>query len=239
MSDENNSDSSTSESEVSACSSKFNPLKALYSKKAAIPVKNAPLYENLNQYESAQKKENYIIPVGHKEEVENRELEKKNKKEEEQRLLEEKNRQRFARFQLPEPVRREIKTKNVLTRIGAMEGPLAVLKDCVDHRLRIKVITRNATGIRGVLHATLVAFDKQWNLALADVLEIWKRKGQKKRKIPPGLGTPVPKGTAAKMCSVPIVTETPLGGGVWECTRHIPQMMVRGEHVVIVNVVER
>lgn len=138
------------------------------------------------------------------------------------------------------------------------------------------MITRNATGIRGVLHATLVAFDKQWNLALTDALEIWKRKGQKKRKIPPGLGelidvtcllkqsnlqdtcfplttylvtpkaeftistgTPVPKGTAAKISPVPVVTETPLGGGIWECTRHLPQLMVRGEHVVLINIVER
>lgn len=51
-----------------------------------------------------------------------------------------------------------------------------------------QVITRNEKGIRGVLHATLVAFDKQWNLALSDVLEIWKRKAPKKRKIPPELG---------------------------------------------------
>ncbi|CAH2100458.1 unnamed protein product [Euphydryas editha] len=101
------------------------------------------------------------------------------------------------------------------------------------------VITRNANGIRGVLHATLVAFDKQWNLAITDVLEIWKKKARSKRKIPPGLGTPVPRGTAAAISAVPVVTETPVGGGVWECTRHIPQMMVRGEHIVLVNIVER
>lgn len=52
-------------------------------------------------------------------------------------------------------------------------------------------------------------------------------------------GTPVQKGTAAAISPVPVVTETPLGGGRWECTRHLPQMMVRGEHVVLVNVVER
>ncbi|KAI5637357.1 LSM domain-containing protein [Phthorimaea operculella] len=102
-----------------------------------------------------------------------------------------------------------------------------------------KVITRHDRGIRGYLHATLVAFDKQWNLALSDVLEVWKRKGPKKRKVPPGLGTPVPKGSAAKISPVPEITETPLGKGVWECTRYIPQLMVRGEHVVLINVVER
>ncbi|CAH2068130.1 unnamed protein product, partial [Iphiclides podalirius] len=101
------------------------------------------------------------------------------------------------------------------------------------------VVTRSARGIRGALHATLIAFDKQWNLALADVLEVWTKKAPRKRKIPPALGTPVPKGTAATISHVPTVTETPLGKGVWECTRHISQLMVRGEHVVLLNIVER
>ncbi|CAB3258939.1 unnamed protein product [Arctia plantaginis] len=101
------------------------------------------------------------------------------------------------------------------------------------------IITRKDTGIRGVLHATVIAFDKQWNLALSDIIEVWKKKSVKKRKIPPALGTPVPKGSAAKICKVPEVLETPIGNGVWECSRHVPQMMIRGEHVVLVNVVER
>jgi hypothetical protein len=99
MAEEINSDSSTSESEVSACSSKFDPLKALYSKKTVIPIQNAPLYENIQQYEASQKAQNKILPVGHGEEVNRQEQEKKAKKEEQQKLLEEKNRQRFAKFQ--------------------------------------------------------------------------------------------------------------------------------------------
>ncbi|XP_049888006.1 U7 snRNA-associated Sm-like protein LSm11 [Pectinophora gossypiella] len=236
---EQNSDSSTSESEISACSSNFDPLKALYSAKTKIPVENAPMYENLAQYEIAQKKKD-VIPVGHSEQVRKREEEKERKRLQEEKELQEKNKQRFAKYQGMMPtVRRLKKTKNLLTRIEQMEGPLGVLKDCVDQRLRIKVITRNERGIRGDLHATLIAFDKQWNLALCDVLETWKRKGPKKRKIPPGLGTPVPKGTAAAISPVPVVTEKPLGKGWWECTRHIPQIFVRGEHVVLINVVER
>lgn len=98
MSEQNNSDSSTSESEVSACSSSFNPIKALYSEKAQIPVKNAPLYENINQFESAQKNAE-IIPVGHTELVQKREEEKLKAKEEKEKELEEKNKQRFAQYQ--------------------------------------------------------------------------------------------------------------------------------------------
>lgn len=52
-------------------------------------------------------------------------------------------------------------------------------------------------------------------------------------------GTPVPKGTAAAISAVPVVTETPVGGGILECTRFLPQILVRGEHVVLINIFER
>ncbi|XP_039745232.1 U7 snRNA-associated Sm-like protein LSm11 [Pararge aegeria] len=237
------SSTSSSGSETSASSSKFNAIKVLYSKKSKVPVQNAPLYDNLQQFESALKynetQSSCVVPVGRQELVKKREEEKAAKRKEEERILAEKNKLRFAQYRGLETVKKVRKVKNVLTRIESMKGPLGALKDCVDQRLRIKVTTRHAYGIRGVLHATLVAFDKQWNLALTDVLEIWKKKAPKKRKIPPGLVTPVPKGTAASISAVPVVTETPIGGGVLECTRHLPQVMVRGEHVVLVNIVER
>lgn len=98
MSGENNSDSSTSESEVSACGSSFNPLKALYSKKTKIPVRNAPMYENVQQYEVSLQYAN-VAAVGQGELVRRREEEKKRLKEEKERELEEKNKQRFAQYQ--------------------------------------------------------------------------------------------------------------------------------------------
>ncbi|XP_072935384.1 U7 snRNA-associated Sm-like protein LSm11 [Epargyreus clarus] len=232
-------DSSTSESETSACSSTFDPMKALYSDKTKVPVQSAPMYENIQQFEAALQKSINIIPVGQAELVKKREDEKREKKLEQERELEERNKQRFAQYQGMVPAREPKKKSNVLTRIETTVGPLSALRQCVDKRLRIKVITRSASGVRGELHANLVAFDKHWNLALTDVLEVWKRKALKKRKIPPALGTRVPKGTAAGISPVPVVTETPLGGGVWECTRHMAQIMVRGEHVVLINVVER
>ncbi|XP_037964281.2 U7 snRNA-associated Sm-like protein LSm11 [Plutella xylostella] len=240
MSEDQNSDSSTSESEVSACSSSFDPMKVLYSRKTKVPVAKAPMFENIYQFDAAQNKNNEIIPVGNSELVQQREEKKIAEKLQKEKEVEEFNKQRFSQYQgLTSVPRKQKAAKNVLTRLGNMEGPLAALKDCVDRRIRIQVVTRHASGVRGVLHATLVAFDKQWNLALSDVLEVWKRKGVKKRKIPPALGTPVPRGTAASIFPVPVVTETPLGGGVWECTRHLPQLLVRGEHVVLVNIVER
>ena len=95
---ENVSDSSTSESEISACSSNYNPLKALYSNKVKIPVESAPLYENINQFEAALVKQE-IIPVGKAELVVKREEEKTRKRIEAEKLLEEKNKQRFAQYE--------------------------------------------------------------------------------------------------------------------------------------------
>ncbi|KAH9641994.1 hypothetical protein HF086_010506, partial [Spodoptera exigua] len=138
MSKECKSDSSTSDSEVSACSSNYNPLKALYSNKVKIPVESAPLYENIAQFEAAQSKSNEVIPFGHNKMVQKREEEKEKKRIEEERLLEEKNKRRFAQYKTVMVPTKEYRARNLLTRIEAMEGPLGVLKDCVDKRLRVK-----------------------------------------------------------------------------------------------------
>lgn len=98
MSGENNSDSSTSDSEVSACSSNFNPLKALYSKKTKIPVRNAPMFDNINKYESSRQYDE-IDAVGDGDLVRKREEQKKKRKAEAERQLEEKNKQRFAKYE--------------------------------------------------------------------------------------------------------------------------------------------
>ncbi|CAH2267436.1 jg23815 [Pararge aegeria aegeria] len=136
------SSTSSSGSETSASSSKFNPIKVLYSKKSKVPVQNAPLYDNLQQFESALKynetQSSCVVPVGRQELVKKREEEKAAKRKEEERILAEKNKLRFAQYQGLETVKKVRKVKNVLTRIESMKGPLGALKDCVDQRLRIK-----------------------------------------------------------------------------------------------------
>lgn len=98
MSDDNKSDSSTSESEVSACSSSFDPYKALYSSKTPIPVKKAPLYDNLALFESS-RTSRAVIPVGHRDLVKKREEDKKQAQLAKQKEVEEINRQRFSQYQ--------------------------------------------------------------------------------------------------------------------------------------------
>ncbi|KAL1132023.1 hypothetical protein AAG570_011633 [Ranatra chinensis] len=72
------------------------------------------------------------------------------------------------------------KGQNVFTRMEQMSGPLALLRDCMERRVRIKVFTRSVNGIRGHCIAFVAAFDKMWNLALEDVREVWTRKIKRK-----------------------------------------------------------
>ncbi|KAF7390081.1 hypothetical protein HZH68_011938 [Vespula germanica] len=75
---------------------------------------------------------------------------------------------------------------NVLTKMPKILGPLGMLYECMESRIRIKVYTRNARGVRGHVEAYVAAFDKHWNLALEDCFEVWTRK--RKRKAPAALG---------------------------------------------------
>jgi len=51
------------------------------------------------------------------------------------------------------------------------EGALAVLRRCVNERLKIKVWTRNYGYVRGICVGYVVAFDKHWNLVCVPVSE--------------------------------------------------------------------
>lgn len=91
-------DSSTSDSEIGAYSVNFKPLKALYSERIMLPVPDAPLFENLQQYEGSLNTETSVLPVGKRKEVLEREEKKIEQKLATQKALEEKNRLRFAKY---------------------------------------------------------------------------------------------------------------------------------------------
>lgn len=100
MSEHNKSDSSTSDSEINPCSSNFDPVKALYSSKTVVPIQNAPMYDNLVQFENVQSGVSFqSIPVGMKNLANKREEEKKQSVLLQEKELEEKNKRRFSRFQ--------------------------------------------------------------------------------------------------------------------------------------------
>ncbi|KAM9795344.1 U7 snRNA-associated Sm-like protein LSm11 [Neosynchiropus ocellatus] len=74
----------------------------------------------------------------------------------------------------PRP-RRQKPQKNVLTRMPLCKGsPLGELYRCVEEKIRVKVHIRTFKGLRGVCSGFVVAFDRYWNLAMVDVDETFR-----------------------------------------------------------------
>jgi len=149
----------------------------------------------------------------------------------------------FLPDQLPTASRGRKQFRHVLRRMEeftSASGPLFMLRLYRDHKTRVKVTTRGVAGVRGVTSGFIAAFDKHWNLVLTDVDEEFTRRRHRK--------TPVYGGEAPS---------TGAGGGdaavrqwrvgqsefrivkikrkVEVCVRHVPQVLLRGEHVVSVS----
>ncbi|XP_011166072.1 U7 snRNA-associated Sm-like protein LSm11 [Solenopsis invicta] len=202
-------DSETSDESLDAGSEKFDPLKALYSPKMRL-ASSAPIYDNVSKFESVLKG---IITST-----------KSNKS-----AVPESSRRRFVSHQ--EPVTREKREqKNVLSKMQRMLGPLGMLHGCMEDKIRIRVYTRNAHGIRGHVEAYVAAFDKYWNLALEDCFEVWSRKVKRKA---PALGADAVK-VEPTGNDIPRAVVKKIEGKTETLERHVPQMLLRGEQVAII-----
>ncbi|XP_066595191.1 U7 snRNA-associated Sm-like protein LSm11 isoform X2 [Prorops nasuta] len=215
MADEGD-NSSTSDESLDATSEKFDPLKALYSKKLKLLTINAPVYDNVSKFESVTK--GFFNSKATKDDASQGECSKR----------------RFQSHQ--EPVsgkgrggRRILNEKNVLAKMQNTLGPLGMLHRCMESKLRVKVLTRNACGIRGHVEAYVAAFDKHWNLALEDCHEVWSRKVKRKA---PALGAPGEVGPDES--SAPKIIMKKSDGKTETLERHVPQMLLRGEQVAII-----
>ncbi|XP_070159332.1 U7 snRNA-associated Sm-like protein LSm11 [Polyergus mexicanus] len=200
-------ESDTSDESLDAGSDKFDPLKALYSPKMRIEP-SAPIYDNISKFEAMMKGINVLTKSS-------------------KSTVPESSRQRFLPHQEPVPRQRR-ERKNVLLKMQKTIGPLGMLHGCMEKRIRIRVYTRNARGIRGHVEAYVAAFDKHWNLALEDCFEVWSRKVKRKA---PALGDAVKVEAAGNGIPKTVVrkerkTET--------LERHVPQMLLRGEQVAII-----
>lgn len=138
----------------------------------------------------------------------------------------------------------------------SVSGPLFVLRQCRDQQARVKVWTRGPAGVRGVLTGFIAAFDKvttptsldfpmnilhfqHWNLALTDVDEQFTRRRARKAPVRGGTeprSAPGPAATEAREWRVgeSVVRILKLKRKVEVCVRHAPQLLLRGEHVVMV-----
>ncbi|XP_046420205.1 U7 snRNA-associated Sm-like protein LSm11 [Neodiprion fabricii] len=235
--------SSSSDDSLDALSDKFEPLKALYSPKLRLPVPGAKVYDNLGSYESnarGQPRQKSRGP-GSKENAE--------------QLAGATPKRRFLPHQEPVPgsksrnkdrggaAAENLEGRNVLTRMKGSLGPLEMLLRCMEQRTRVKVYTRGACSIRGYVLAYVAAFDKHWNLALEDCLEVWTRKVKRKA---PALGAPADSYQRREfearkiedesyrntIISKTVVKES--NGKTETLERHVPQLMIRGEQIAMI-----
>ncbi|XP_044259535.1 U7 snRNA-associated Sm-like protein LSm11 [Tribolium madens] len=198
-------------------SEQFDPLLALRTPNVAIPIPEAKTYDNIHIFKSVLEGKPQAPAKSKKTEVpQTAPIER-----------------RWLPHQLPIQTKRKTFHKNIFTKMESAVGPLQFLKTCKDKRHRIKIWTRHSHDIRGYCLAYVVAFDKHWNLALEDVDEVWTR--PKKRKIP-ALDSASKRGFRPKVLPPPITviqttkkTET--------CSRHVSQLLLRGEHIAYIVVI--
>ena len=150
---------------------------------------------------------------------------------------EEKLERQFLASQLPVPGRSRKEFRHVLSRMGEFNtGPMSVLKRCMEEGERVKVWTRGVLGIRGVTTGFLAAFDKHWNMALTDVDEQFTRRRSRKAPVLGGVGAGVVGVGETREFRVgeSLVKILKVKKKVEVCVRHVPQVLLRGEHVVMV-----
>jgi small nuclear ribonucleoprotein (snRNP)-like protein len=108
---------------------------------------------------------------------------------------------------------------------NARDGPLSVIRDARERRVRVSIVTRHARGVRGTAEAYVEAFDKFMNLILTDVEETYSVRGTRdvERIETNSDGTT----TTTFVRRVPKLEQR---------TRRIQQVFLRGEHVVSVSI---
>ena len=104
----------------------------------------------------------------------------------------------------------------------ALKGPLRVLGIAAADTRRVKVVTRHKNGVRGSMIGSVVLFDRHCNIAMRDADEEFRVRLPRGRKV-------VRESPRPSVKFRPI-TETR--------TRHMHQVLVRGESVVLVSLLD-
>ena len=202
--------SSSDSDELDASSAKFNPLKTLYSPKYKLKPET-PVFDNVERFASSLKPKAINAPKA--------------------ASASPSLTRNFSPSQMP-TTRQKAEKSNVLNFMRRQKsGPFSALSGFVASGVKIRVVTRGAVGIRGFLVGVLVAFDKHWNLALVDVDETWTRKRHRKASLPSS--AKASSSSSEVGLSTIRVLKTMRKKEV--CTRHAPQVLLRGEHVVLVR----
>ena len=104
--------------------------------------------------------------------------------------------------------------------LAASGGPLTLLSTALERRARVRVVTRHSQGVRGVAVGFVRAFDRFFNLVLADVEEHYTVRLRGVREAAGADGAP-------GRSRVAFTQE--------HRRRHLKQVFLRGEHVVLVS----
>lgn len=221
--------------EVDPCSSQFNPEKALKVKHVPM-TKNPKVFDNIQILKTAAQRINNEV---------DRKLLTEGLFTRREKPLEDPDTGVTRRF-LPHQglVEKKTKakfTKNLLKRIEAgYEGPLGTLKKFMDDRVRVKIYVRKEHGVRGTITGFIEAFDKHWNVAVVDVEEQWRRRKVCVSESNVIFGNTLPVDVALRKLekmgiSVPEMQSVKSVNRKYvELTRKVPQLLVRGEQVVLI-----
>ena len=138
-------------------------------------------------------------------------------------------------LQLTHKPARQPRLRTLLSRIeatGGYKGPMACLVTYMKQHRRVKVWTRNFDSIRGNCTGFLVLFDKYWNLVLSDVEEVYWMPHHRK-----GLVTGMDQLSLTEGCHVKLGKnhQNVQQKNKDVVLRHIPQLLIRGDNVVMVR----
>jgi small nuclear ribonucleoprotein (snRNP)-like protein len=116
-------------------------------------------------------------------------------------------------------------------------GPLETLKKYQESHTRVKVFTRKKTGIRGFVTGYIELFDKHFNIALTDCFEKWKRRKYcfSENKVSHGEPQDCSEMLAKLGISLPETEVKSLNRKYVEISRKVPQLLIRGEQVVLIT----
>jgi small nuclear ribonucleoprotein (snRNP)-like protein len=105
-------------------------------------------------------------------------------------------------------------------------GPLSLLYTAFTKRQRVRVVIRYVNGIRGTLTGFLIAFDKHFNMILRDVDEVYS---------PRNVSLEALSNVERELKRRQSAGKSDQCHGEWHVRkRHMKQMMVRGDNVVLV-----
>lgn len=110
----------------------------------------------------------------------------------------------------------------------------------------MQILLRNETTINGHVTGFVEAYDKHWNIVLSNVVHVWKRKKPHfcTTSMSSNMHDDAYDGNSIDEClrrlqrlgiNVPAINVKSINRKFAECTRNIPQLLVRGEQIAVVH----